>query len=190
MRCPGAGAGAGAGAGVGAGAGAGAGTGAGTATATAAAATAAAAAAAAGAADSGALLYCAGFIAEVIDGAKVSDPETAAALEKLQTAHQTLFRIRRGAVETPRTSRLLVSTARRMFSLGWALPMPDACVAVERERVRPFGRARAGAGAGAGGWRRWLRQIRPRCREGVLLSVRAGIGGVAAGLPLAGAAQA
>ena len=91
------------------------------------AATAAARAAArAGAADSGALLYCAGFIAEVIDGAKVSDPETAAALEKLQTAHQTLFRIRRGAVETPRTSRLLVSTARHMFSLGWALPMPDA----------------------------------------------------------------
>ena len=39
-----------------------------------------------------------GFIAEVIDGVKISDPETAAALEKLQRAHQTLFRTKKTGV--------------------------------------------------------------------------------------------
>ena len=47
----------------------------------------------------------AGFVAEVIDGVKISDPETAAALEQLQIAHQTLFRTgppSGGELRTPR----------------------------------------------------------------------------------------
>ncbi len=48
-----------------------------------------------------------GFIAEVIDGVKISDPETAAALEQLQIAHHTLFRTTHssgGVLKTPRES--------------------------------------------------------------------------------------
>jgi hypothetical protein len=46
-----------------------------------------------------------GLVAEVVDGVKISDPETAAALEQLQIAHHTLFRTKMpsaGTLATPR----------------------------------------------------------------------------------------
>lgn len=51
----------------------------------------------------------AGFVAEVIDGVKISDPETAAALEQLQIAHQTLFRTTSssgGSLNSPQESAM------------------------------------------------------------------------------------
>ena len=53
----------------------------------------------------------AGFVAEVIDGVKISDPETAAALEQLQIAHQTLFRTTPPSGGELRTPREVLSPA-------------------------------------------------------------------------------